>query len=102
MYLERNRRFAEPFEFDMSGLQLVTESPGFEVVRVNRVLPGSPAAEAGIRPADEILSIGGKLSTSIRLAEMREMLRQPDRHYALQLKRGSETLSVELKTRRLI
>ena len=102
MFLEPNARLAEPFEFDMSGLQLVTESPGFDVVRVNRVIPGSPAAEAGIRPADEILSIGGTPSTSIRLAELRELLRKPDRQYAVQLKRGSETISVELKTRRLI
>jgi hypothetical protein len=102
MILEPNRRFTEPFEFDMSGLQLASESPRFEVVRVNRVLPGSPAAEAGIRQADEILSIAGKRSTAMRLAELREMLRQPDRQYALELKRGSETITVELKTRRLI
>ncbi len=86
----------------MSGMQLVTESPAFDVVRVHRVLPNTPAEEVGIRQADEILSIGGRSSTSMRLAELREMLRQPDRQYALELKRGSETLSVELKTRRLI
>jgi hypothetical protein len=38
----------------------------------------------------------------MRLAELREMLRQPDREYPLQIKRGSETLSVSLKTRRLV
>lgn len=102
MILEPNLRFGEPFEFDMSGLQLVTESPGFDVVRVNRVLPNSPAAEAGIRQADEILSIAGRPSTGMRLAELREMLRQPNRQYSLELKRGSETLSVELTTRRLL
>jgi C-terminal processing protease CtpA/Prc len=102
MFLEPNGRFGDPFEFDMSGLQLVTESPGFAVVRVNRVLPNSPAAEAGLRPADEILSVAGRPAAAMRLAELREMLRQPDREYPLQIKRGSETLSVSLKTRRLV
>ena len=102
MFLEPNARFGDPFEFDMSGLQLVTESPAFDVVRVNRVLPNSPAAEAGLRPADEILSVAGRPATAMRLAELREMLRQPDREYPLQIKRGAETLSVSLKTRRLL
>jgi hypothetical protein len=30
------------------------------------------------------------------------MLRQPGRHYSLELKRGAETISVEFKTRRLL
>ncbi|HSE62327.1 MAG TPA: aspartyl protease family protein, partial [Thermoanaerobaculia bacterium] len=102
MFLEPNGRFGDPFEFDMSGLQLVTESPAFDVVRVNRVLPNSPAAEAGLRPADEILSVAGRPAAAMRLAELREMLRQPDREYPLRIKRGSETLSVTLKTRRLV
>ena len=102
LFLEPNGRFGDPFEFDMSGLQLVTESPAFDVVRVNRVLPNSPASDAGLRPADEILSVAGRPATSMRLSELREMLRQPDREYPLQVKRGTETRSVSLKTRRLL
>ena len=100
--LEPNGRFPDPFEFDMSGLQLLTESPAFDVLRVKRVLANSPAAEAGIRAADEILSFDGRPATAMRLAELREMLRQPDREYPLRIKRGAETLSVSLKTRRLL
>ncbi len=102
MILERGSRFAEPFEFDMSGLQLVSESPSFGVVRVNRVLEKSPAAEAGIRPGDEILTFGGRPVTELRLAALREMLRQPGKQYLLQLNRGGETVAVELRTRRLV
>jgi hypothetical protein len=49
------------------------------------------------RPAGDVSSAkyGSK-------AELREMLRQPGRHYSLELKRGAETISVELKTRRLL
>jgi hypothetical protein len=50
VYLEPNERFAEPFEFDMSGLVLVTEGPEFAVRRVQKIIPKTPAEEAGIVP----------------------------------------------------
>lgn len=102
MFIEPNRRFPEPFEYDMSGLQFATESPAFKTVTILRILPDSPAAEAGLRQGDEIVSIGGRPVTDLKLAALREMLRQPDRRYALQVRRGAETVSAELKTRRLI
>ena len=102
MFIEPNRRFSEPFEFDMSGLQFVTESPSFKTVTILRVLSDSPAAEAGLRQGDEIVSIGGRPVTEFKLAALREMLRQPDRRYELQIRRGAQTVSAELRTRRMI
>ncbi|HVG30490.1 MAG TPA: aspartyl protease family protein [Pyrinomonadaceae bacterium] len=100
--LEPNRQFSAPFEYDMSGLSLVTESPAFQVVRVLRVIPRSPAEEAGLRQGDEIVTFGGRPAADYKLSALREMLRQADRKYSLQVKRGAETLTVEIKTRRLI
>ena len=102
MFLEPNRHFSEPFEYDMSGLQFVTDGPPFKTVTVLRVLSDSPAAEAGLRQGDEIVSIGGRPVAELKLATLREMLRQPDRSFALQVRRGTETVNAELKTRRLI
>ncbi len=102
MFLEPNRLYPEPFEYDMSGLQFVTEGPAFKTVTILRVLSDSPAAEAGLRQGDEIVSIEGRPVTDFKLAALREMLRQPDRRYALQVRRGAETVSAELRTRRLI
>lgn len=102
MFLEPNKLYPEPFEYDMSGLQFVTESPSFKTVTILRVLSDSPAAEAGLRQGDQIVSIEGRPVTDIKLAALREMLRQPDRRYALQVRRGAETVSAELRTRRLI
>jgi predicted aspartyl protease len=102
IFLEPNKRFNEPFEYDMSGLQIVTESPAFKTVTVLRILPDSPAAEAGLRQGDEIVSIGGRPVAELKIAALREMLRQPDRRYALAVRRGAETVNAELKTRRLI
>ena len=102
LFLEPNERFDAPFEYDMSGLQFVTESPSFKTVTILRILPDSPAAEAGLRQGDEIVAIGGRPVTDLKLAALREMLRQPDRRYELQIRRGAETVSAELRTRRLI
>jgi hypothetical protein len=102
MILEPNGRFAEAYEYDMSGLQLITEGPAFNVFHVNRVLPNSPAEEAGIKQGDEIISFDGHHVNEFHLAALREMLRKPDRRYALQVRRGAENLSVTLKTRRMV
>lgn len=100
--LETNKQFNAPFEYDMSGLSLVTESPAFQVVRVLRVLPHSPAEEAGLKQGDEIVTFGGRPAGEQKLSALRDLLRQADKKYSLQIKRGAETVSVELKTRRLI
>jgi hypothetical protein len=102
LHVEPNKHFKDPFDYDMSGLQIVTDSPAFKTVTVFRVLPDSPAAEAGLKQGDEIISIGGRPAAEYRLTALREMLRRPDSRYALQVRRGAETVSVELRTRRLI
>jgi Aspartyl protease/PDZ domain len=102
MILEPNKKFSDPFEHDMSGLSLVTESPAFNVVSIDRVLTQSPAAEVGIKKGDEIVSINGRPATEHQLAALREMFRQPGKTFSLQVKRGIELIAVELKTRRLI
>ena len=102
VHLEPAKNYDDPFEFDMSGLGLTSEGPTFTVLKVARVLPGTPAAEAGLRQGDEIVSVGGRPAAEFKLLALREMLRQPDRRYDLQVRRGAETVSVELRTRRLI
>lgn len=102
MILEPNERFADPYIYDMSGLQLITEGPDFELARIHRVLPDSPAAEAGLKTADEILTINGRAASELKLAGIREMLRLPDKQYRLQIKRGPEIVQVSLRTRQLV
>lgn len=102
MFVEPNGHYSEPFEYDMSGLQFITESPSFRTVTIIRVLSDSPAAEAGLRQGDELVSIGGRPVTDFKLAALREMLRRPDVRYELRVRRGAETVSAELRTRRLI
>jgi len=60
MYFKKNNFFHEPFEHDMSGIEIYVDNQGFNRVFVSRVEVASPAEKAGILPDDEILSINFK------------------------------------------
>lgn len=102
MILEPNKSINEPFEFDMSGLALVSDPPQFTTIKINRVLAGTPAAEAGLKAGDVLLEVDGRAASEFRLHALREMLKKEGKTLSFKVKRGEETLEVKLKTRRLL
>ena len=102
MILEPNEATAEPFERDMAGLSTVMND-SLTTIRVEFVLPGSPAAEAGLVRGDEIVSVDGiELATRAR-AVMRDRFRRAGEHVKIVIRRGGgETKTVEVITRRLV
>lgn len=102
MILEPGPDLARPFEADMSGLGLATIPPDFRRVTVARVLDDSPALEAGVLAGDEIESIDGKPAAEVGLSALREQLREEGRNVKLTLLRGTDRVTLGLKTRRLI
>jgi S1-C subfamily serine protease len=86
--LAPNRDYAKPAEYDESGLRIRGEGPGFHRFVVGRVLPKSPAAEAGIQPGDVIEVIGDSPAERMTLSEVRSMLRRPDVSYSIGILRG--------------
>lgn len=102
MILEPNKSFAAAFDIDMSGLLLLTDSPQFKLIKVHRVIEGSPAAEAGIKAGDMILEVNGRAVSQLTLNTIREMLKKEGQQFNLKIQRGDETLQTQFKTRRLI
>ncbi len=100
--LEPNEHLAEPVEADMSGFELVAEGANLKTLTINEVLANSPAASAGLQEEDELTAINGRPVTEFSLEQIRQMLKQERKEYVLTLKRGSQTLQVKVKLRRLI
>jgi S1-C subfamily serine protease len=102
MILEPNAEFSEPYEVDMSGLDIATEGQDFSVIVVNEVEKGSPAAEAGIQEEDVITAIDGHPTKEFTIMQIRKMFMRDGREYLITLKRGPKELQTKLKLRRLI
>ncbi len=102
MILEPNAQFSEPYEVDMSGLDLATEDEDFSIVVVNEVEKGSPAAEAGIQEEDVIKAIDGRPTKDFTITQIRKMFMLDGKEYLITLKRGPKELQTKLKLRRLI
>ncbi|MCB1748159.1 MAG: RIP metalloprotease RseP [Gammaproteobacteria bacterium] len=67
--------------------------------RIERVVPGEPAAAAGLRAGDLVLSTDGKPITD--WADWVALIRDnPARTLAVEVRRGGETLGIELTPRR--
>jgi hypothetical protein len=102
MWLRKNPRFGEPFEYDASGVLLESPDDTFHRAVVRNVLPGSPGAEAGVQVGDELISVDGADVATQALEAIRARLRVPGHHVHLELRRGGAPRSVELALRRLI
>jgi predicted aspartyl protease len=97
-----NADFAQPFEYDMSGLLLTAADAKFNRMIVRYVLPGSPAEKAGLQPDDELQAIDGKSVRAMSGDAVRSLLMQPERRYMLTIGRSGTTLEVPLTTRRMV
>jgi len=102
LILEPNAYFSEPFEVDMSGLDLATEGEDYSVVVVNEVEKNSAGAEAGIQESDIIEAIDGRPAKELTIDQIRKMFMENGKEYLLTLKRGSKELHTKLKLRRLM
>ena len=102
LFLLPNARLREPFEFDMSGIQLAARDATFDAVEIFHVLPDSPAAAAGLRVGDELRAIDGRAVTPHQIPEIRRRFRVPDKRYELTVLRNGVEEKVTLVTRRIV
>jgi hypothetical protein len=102
LILEKNAHYAEPVEYDMSGIRLRAEGEDFRTFRVFQVLERSPAAEARLRKGDVLTAIDGARAASFSLDEIYQMLKRQGSEYKLGLRRNGKAFFVKIKMQRLI
>jgi len=68
----------EPFEHDMCGLDLLATGPDYRRYRVLRVVPGSPAAAAGIAEGEELMSINFMPTQAFSATDLSKLLHSQD------------------------
>jgi hypothetical protein len=102
LILERNSHYDEPIDYDMSGISFRAYGNDFKTFKIYQVLTDSPAASAGLLVGDVLVSIDDVPAGRLTLEQIVQMLRVEGREYRLSMKRGSETMSVTIKTKRMI
>jgi len=70
LYLKPNYLLNEPFEHDMSGIEITSDGSNFEEIVIMRIESDSAAEKAGLKPGDRILSVNFKKITEIGLEEI--------------------------------
>jgi predicted aspartyl protease len=99
---EPNAHLSESVEEDMSGIELAADGEEFKILVINEVAANSPAAEAGLKEEDELVTIDSRPVSEFGLDVIRRMFRQEAKEYLLGIKRGEQTLQVKIKLRRQI
>ena len=92
---------AAPDAFDRSGAFLVQAGGPRLVVRA--VAPGTPAAQAGVRPGDVLRALDGEAAETLTLARVRAALSAPGDHVvAILVRRRDREVPMSIRLRDLI
>jgi hypothetical protein len=103
MYLKSNNTLKEPFEYDMSGMELTSSGKNFDSFFVNRIESGSPADNLGIKIGDQLLRINFNSTDKLSLDEITKLLSSRNgRNLYLEMARNNEVYVSVLTLKRRI
>ena len=101
LYLEPGAQFEKADSFSRSGVQLAKIGAALLAAQV---VPGSPAAKAGIRPGDEVVAIAGRPAGEYTVDGAAELLDrgEPGRKVKLEIARDGKRKKVTVKLREFL
>ncbi len=74
MYLKKNTSLKEPFEYDMSGMEIVASGNNYDAFFVTRVERGSPADDLGVQIGDQLLRLNFNAAGKLTIDEITQIL----------------------------
>ncbi|MCS7036466.1 MAG: aspartyl protease family protein [Saprospiraceae bacterium] len=103
IWLKPARYFRDTYVYDRSGMVVLAHGPRLSDFIVQHVLDNSPAAEADIRPGDQIVRIGSTPAHFYTLSDVMNIFqRKPGKKIRLTIQRGEERLKKTIVLRDLI
>jgi len=104
LLLRPNSFYRDPFEHDMSGIELLAVGADYRRYLILKVLPDSPAAAAGLHPDDELISINLLPTEALTLSQVSRLLHSADNRQLLLIVRrpDGELFTTSLRLKRKI
>lgn len=88
IFLRKNPHYRRPFEYNTSGLEVLSSGDAFNQYHVSYVRPGSPAWQAGVRAGDQLLAVSNRAASDLDMNEIQNALnRSPGQRLILRLRR---------------
>ena len=97
IFLHPNHHFYDPFDYSYTGLVMYLIDGH---IRITDVLPGTPAAQAGLQGGDIIVAVAGDFSNNIQ--HYRDHLRVLGSRVQLIIRRKGQLLEKHIRVRSLL
>jgi len=97
-----NINFVDRDDVGMTGISLLARGPNLKTFDVALVVPGSPAAQAGVQQGDVIAGINDEPAADLTLDQIQDLFGQIEMKYKVLIERKGQTLTVNFQTKRLI
>ena len=102
LHLEPGKHIHDPFDDDMSGIRWVAFGRDRKRFRVDRIVPESPAARAGIAAGDVLISVDGSTCGDFERQWLDFALRGDGRRVKLVFERAGAPREFVIVLRRMV
>lgn len=103
IYLKKNYTFNEPFDYNLSGIDLIATGIGLKRFEITSVLSDSPGSKADIKTEDVIIEVNGVSAENLTLNEINHTLRSvPGKIINLKIDRKGEIIKKKLRLERML
>ncbi len=103
MWLSPNKKFDEPFNYNMSGIDVYTPYPNLPCYIISDIAENSPAKEVGLQPNDQLLYINGTSVADLSLDEIVTLFNSKQgKKITITVKRNETTVKKTIVLKRTI